>query len=237
MADEKPLVLHGRAQLLKPVITQIMAMHQLLEGKDIGAHYSVPVLAFQNHYEFHPQVTLVFKQTMAEANPSMTSTTDPDDIKEPVDGEISYRLVNETHETMTESKALLLAQKIKSKFAIPVCQWTKGVTNYTYWHDVKGYRFRIAASTEAMAKTLIEMTLDLAGEAPDWDLLREHIPKKTFPVKPLKKTIYGTLRRPPRRRPVETVRFKYAELHVWGVPRAITLVDLTGRRPSPLVIN
>ena len=237
MAEDKPFIVHGRAQLLKPVITQLMAMHQLLEGKDVGVNYSVPVLTFQNQFEFHPQVTLIFRQTLAEANPNMSSTTDADDIKQPVTGEISYRIINETHETMTEAKALAVAQKIKAKFAIPICQWTKGIINYTYWDERKGYKFRLATGNEAEARKLIEMVLDLSSESPDWDLLREHVPKKTYPVKPNKKQIYGTLRRPPRRRPEETIRFKYAEMHVWGVPHAITLVDITGTRPRPLVVN
>lgn len=214
-----------------------MALHQLLDGKDIGANYSIPVLTFQNQFEFHPQVTLVFKQTLAEANPNMTETTDADDLKEPVTGEISYRIINETHETMTEGKALALAQKIKAKFAIPVCQWTKGIINYTYWDEKKGYKFRLATGAEAEARRLIEMVLDLASQSPDWDLLREHIPKATYPVKPNKKLIYGLVKRPPRRRPEETVKFKYAEMHVWGVPKAITLVDISGKRHNPLIVN
>lgn len=68
-------------------------------------------------------------------------------------------------------------------------------------------------------------------------MLREHIPKKLYPVKPNKELIYGKQKRPPRRRPVETVKFKYAEMHVWGIPSAITLVDITGNRPAPLVTN
>lgn len=235
MAAPDQLILHGRAQLLKPVITEILALHQFMHGKDIGSNYSIPVNTFQDFFDFHPQVTLVFQQTYGEANPN--ATPDPDDIKRPVDGEISYRIMGETYETMTPEKALAIAQKIKAKFAIPICQWNKGVFIYTYLDERKGYKFKIYSASEAQARTLIEMTLDLAGETPNWDLLREHISKKNYPVKPDKKTIYGVVKRTPRRRPIETVRFKYAEMHVWGVPTAITLVDTTGRRHNPLVTN
>ena len=239
MADDdiKPLVVQGRAQLLRPVITQVLAMRQMLRGKDIGEMYTTPVLSFQSQFEFHPQVSLVFRQTLGEANRSSGATTDPEDMKKPVEGLISYRLMNETHETMNPDKAYTLAQKIKAKFAVPVCTWDKGITNYTYWDDPKGYKFRILAATEAEARRLIEMTLDLAGESPSWDLLREHIPKATYPVKPNKEFIYGKSKRPPRRRPVETVKFKYAEMHVWGVASAVTLVDVSGLRLNALVRN
>lgn len=235
MAGSGQFILHGRAQLLKPVITQILALHQLLDGKDIGINYTTPVVSFQTQFEFHPQITLVFKQTYQEANPN--ATPDPDDIKQPTAGEISYRIMNETHETMTPAKALIIAQKLKAKFAIPICEWNKGVLIFTYWDDAKGYRFRIQVANEAVARTLIEMTLDLASETPNWDLLRESKSSASYPVKPNKKTIYGQLKRPPRRRPVETVKFKYAEMHVWGRPHAVTLVDTTGKRKDPLVTN
>lgn len=233
--DEKPLVLRGSPTALKGIVSEVLAIRQMLLGKDIGSFYTTPVTSFQNHFEFHPQVTLVFKQTMAEANATATSQTDPDDLKNPVDGEISFRLMDETHTTMTEAKALVIAQKIKTVFATPICVWTKGINIYTYLDDRKGYRFRMLCDTEAMARKLIELTLDIRTETPNWDLLRESIPKKTYPVKPPKEQIYGTPRRPPRRRPIEAVRFKYAEMHVWGIPTAITLVDLTGRRLAPLV--
>lgn len=238
MADlEKPLVLRGSPAMLKGIVSEVLAIRQLLLGKDVGNLYTTPVVSFQDQFEFHPQVTLVFKQTMAEANATATSQTDPDDLKEPTKGEISFRLMGETHTTMTPEKALALAQKIKAKFAIPVCQWNKGINNYTYWDEKKGYKFKILANVEAVARTLIEMTLDIQGHTPEWELLRESIPKKTYPVKPPKELIYGQQKRPPRRRPVETVRFKYAEMHVWGVPDAITLVDITGNRGGALVTN
>lgn len=235
--DEKPLVLRGSPAMLKGLVSEVLAIRQLLLGKDMGNLYTTPVVSFQNQFEFHPQVTLVFKQSKAEANATATSQTDPEDLKEPVEGQISFRIMNETHTTMTPDKALVLAQKIKAKFTIPVCQWNKGINNYTYWDESKGYKFRIAADVEAVARTLIEMTMDISGNTPNWDLLREHIPKKQYPVKPNKELIYGEQKRPPRRRPVETVRFKYAEMHVWGKPTAVTLVDITGSRPAPLVTN
>lgn len=238
MADsQKPLVLRGSPATLKGIVSQVLAIRQMLLGKDMGNLYTTPVVSFQNQFEFHPQVTLVFKQTKAEAEATASSQTDPEDRKEPVEGQISFRLMDETHTTMTPEKALVLAQKIKAKFAIPVYQWNKGIINYTYFDEKKGYKFRIAADVESVARNLIEFTLDIRGNTPDWDLLREHIPKKLYPVKPNKELIYGKQKRPPRRRPVEIVKFKYAEMHVWGIPTAVTLVDITGNRPNPLVIN
>ena len=31
-----PIILKGNSKLLKPVITQIMALHQMIEGIDVG---------------------------------------------------------------------------------------------------------------------------------------------------------------------------------------------------------
>lgn len=234
MADnEENIVLQGTKLELMELIPQLMTMYQLIKGRDIGHVYGVPVTTFQDTYEFAPQVKLMFYQTAAEAR---ASSIEDSDEKPPVTGEITFKVTNETHETMTEVKAIKLAQSIKTKFVTGnLFTWQKGKQIVTYLDKLKGYDFRLYVISEIEARKIIEQTLDIQNHTPDWEKLTVHTSQKQFPDRPSKKLIYGVLRRPPRRRPVEVARFRYAELHIYGVPNAITLIDTTGRRSTGLI--
>lgn len=227
MPEEK-ITLRGTRQELMELIPQVTAMYQLIKGRDIGHVYGVPVTTFQDLYEFAPQVKLMFYQTKLEAG----------DDNPPATGEINFRITGETHETFNEAKALLLANKINEKFAVgSVFIWHKGKQIVSYVDKAKGYKFQLYVPDETEGRRIIEQVLDIRGHSPDWDLLTISKSTKAYPDTPPKKIIYGQSRRTPRRRPVENIRFRYAELHIWGLTSAVTLVDTTGYRPNPLVVS
>lgn len=218
--------LQGTKQELMELIPQILAFRQLIAEKDIGNIYGIPVTTFQDKFEFYPQVKLFFSQTRGEAGDKPAAT-----------GEITFRLMNETEKTINEAKAKVIAEKIKNKFAKPrPFVWRKGKRIATYMDQKKGYRFRLYVVDETEARRIIENVLDIRGQPPNWDKFSISESKKSFPEIPDRELIYGATRRLPRRRPREDIKFRYAELHVWGVPQAITLVDAVGSRPDPLIL-
>lgn len=225
MAEPEEIKLQGTTEELIELIPQLMAFKQLLGSRNLGNLYTIPTTTFQDTFEFHPQVKLVFYKSEAE-----------DESKQRTYGEISFRIMNETHETYNEIKAKALAEKIRVKFASPRSfEWHKGKLNSFYEDKKKGYRFRLLVNGEAEARRIIENTLDLQNHNPEWKRLRISQSLDEYPEIPEKEVIYGQPRRLPRRRPVEIVKFKYAELHIWGIPQAISLVDTTGYRATPLV--
>lgn len=189
--------------------------------------YGVPVTTFQEEIKFYPQVRLLFLEDYSRV----------DEGYEQVKAEITIRLAKETETTMTPAKAKVLATKIKNLFATNNgFSWKKGHEKWTYYDKSKGYDLRVLAWNETEAKKIIEQVLDIQGHTPDWSAcLGQAVKKRSFATIPGKHYVYGKLRRKPRDRPVAYVRFRYAELKIWGMAHDVTLVDLTGIKRNALV--
>ncbi len=226
MESDKRIILKGSSKLLRPAITQTLAIYQLLQENMDRGLYTIPVTTFQDHYTFAPQIKLVFYQLIDE-----TRNGSPR-----VQGEITYRVIGETEETFTEANARIRAQKIKTLFTDPeLFVWQKGKDIATYLDRKDGYDFRLYVKNELEARKIITQVMAIENKFPNWDNLRLSISRATYPEIPGTKRIYGLQRRLPRRRPLEDIKFRYAELHLWGLPKPVTLVDTFGNREKPLV--
>lgn len=225
-ADQPRIILRGNTKLLRPIITQLLAINQLLESKDIGSYYGIPVTTFQDTYRFHPQIKLMFYQTKAE-----TKNNNP-----PVYAEITYRLMEETAETFTTANASTRAQAIKRLFVDPgLFVWKKGKKVVSYRDEKNGYKFKLLVRSKEEGKRIITQVMAIENKIPDWKFLSHTESDATFSEIPESKSILGKQRRMPRRRPLEDVKFRYAELHLFGLTNAMTLLDTTGRRGTPLI--
>jgi hypothetical protein len=190
--------------------------------------YSIPSLDFQDHVRFKPQITLFFSEDIEDVDPGYTRVT----------GEISVRL-KESIDTLSNADVNTLATKIKTLFGTGKgFAWKKGKQLYAYVDTEKGYRLKILAPNESEAKKVIEQTLDIQSHSPDWDNLNQSVavnPAQKYPTIPPKKTILGKSRKMPRRRPVATVYFRYALLHLYGLPNPIVLIDKSFKYDNPII--
>ena len=186
--------------------------------------YGLPVTTFQEENKFSPQVQLYF----------LEPTQRTDSGYPQVEGEISFRLTESQYENITPAEAKSLATRIKSVMATPPFVWKKGRTICSYKDHAKGYRLKLFVTSETEARRVIEQVLDIRNHTPDWENLTVHESRKSFPITPPNKTIYGKSRKTPRQRPRADVRFRYAALHLYGLPNPITLVDATGTRRQAL---
>lgn len=181
--------------------------------------YGIPTTSFHDSVAFLPQVRLFFRE-------------DGDDVEEdysPVTSEITFRLMGETPQTMTEVKANRLGEKIKDIFAANKgYRLKRGRTKMTYLDKEKGYDFRLLVWDKLEGKQLITNVLDIQRHKPNWDNLSVIEREKTYPIIPSKETIFGKSRRKPRERPVAYVRFRWAELKLHGLVKDIILCDMTG---------
>lgn len=207
-----------RTLLFWVVLGQAEALHPPI--------YAIPSDRYQQSVKFAPQVVLYFKE-------------DSEDVEEgyaPIDAEISFRVMDKTSSSITESDARNLANKIKLEFANNGgYRWHKGRTKLSYRDKEKGYQFSVNAYSDTVGKTVIEKVLNIQGHALDLNNLSIAQLGDNPPTIPPTELIYGKSRRVARKRPVGWVRFVYAELHVWGMPNAVTLLDRSGRRKNPLV--
>jgi hypothetical protein len=181
--------------------------------------YGIPVADYDAEITYRPHVSLYFSE-------------DPDQYipeRQPVRALISFRLMDETSASMTEAKARVIAQKIRTEFAASNgYRWRKGKIIVTYRDRSKGYELKLFAYNETEAREVINKVLDIQGHTLDNEFLRINESRADFPVNPGNQMVYGKQRPKPRRRPTTYVRFTKATLQLWGMTKGEVLVDLTG---------
>ena len=181
--------------------------------------YGMPIEGYQEKVTFRPQVHLFFRQDIS-ATPSG---------RRAVEGQISFRLMNETSATMTETKARILATRIKNEFALSNGYvWKKGNKKYTYLDKDDGVDLRILSISQTEAVELIKKILDVLQYVYDENNLQEIEPKRNSENNPQGTNfVYGKQRKKARWRPTANIRFRYASLTVHGMQNRIVLVDRT----------
>lgn len=170
--------------------------------------------------KYRPQIQLFFKESVTAA------TYDPD--FRPVTGEISFRLMDETSESISRNKAEQLALKIKNIFTNPLLVWEKGWYYSSYTDVEKGYRLKLLSKSSAESKRIINKILDIQGHSFNSSKYAFNDHERTFSASPPTQRIYGRQRKMSRDRPRANVRFQYAKLFVFGLANAINLVDASG---------
>lgn len=213
----KKIILKGTTEDLKPIVTHLLAMNQMLESKDIGTIYGEPSHEFQARRRFKPQVELFFLE-------------DEQDVVlgyRQVEGQIKFRIFNEEFDTISKAEATALGQKIKAVFgANGGYVWVKGKEMWSYTDWDKGYQLQLLCRSEAGARSLASAVLSIQNhtlEATKFQLTKNQDELTKYPYTPPTKTIMGESVRMPRYRPNVEVRFKYAALHVYGLPNPILL--------------
>jgi len=167
-------------------------------------------------FTFRPEVDMLFYKSVYLGNGKY------DKFKV----ELSYKLVNETSESITPAKNRIRAERIKRLFAEPTrFIWHKGRLRFTYFDIPNGYNLRILATTETEAKRIIEQVLDIENKSPNWDRFGTHTPERQAETTPRTKRIYGENREVPRWRPTENVPFVRATMKIHGIPTPVPLVD------------
>lgn len=191
--------------------------------------YGIPVTNFQEHFRFLPQIQLYFLEDAQDVDQGYTA----------VAGEVSFRLRNETAQTLTMPGLMMLANRIKNIFATGNGYiWRKGRGQLTYTDMKKGYKLKVYCLNEAEGKQLIAKVLDVQTDIPNWEYSnysQNLEPAEAFPIVPGVQTILGKPRKIPRRRPVARVRFQYALVHIHGLPNPICLVDRVNRYREALI--
>lgn len=226
--DEETIILAGSAEMLKPVIVETLANHQLIANRDIGTVYNYDPDRSAPKRATKPHVVLEFLQSKKEKTGNRLLT-----------GRISFRLMNKTAQTLTVEEVKHIGERIKAKFGHPQYLWNKGKILVTYTDWDKGYQLELLVPDENEGRKIIEQVLDIQGHSPDWENMNINKPAEPlakYPNKAEKEIILGKTIEMPQRRGVGRVLFQYAYIKLDGVP-PINLFDLTGRRSKPVVPN
>lgn len=209
-------------------MTQLRMMlfwFNLRRAKDLqGNFYGMPLQDVQASRKYRPQIKLFFLE-------HLTGVDEEEDYPA-VTGEITFRLMTKTSQTLTKSDLTTYANEIKSTFATPAYKWNKGKDMATYTDKEKGYQLQLLVKNKTDAKELITKILGIQDHTPNWKYLNykaNEEPTEAFPTIPQKEAILGKQHKLPRTRPVATVVFQYATCHVHGLPNPICLIDRSGK--------
>lgn len=209
---------------------QIVLMRQWLfevtAGHAASLHppiYGIPLTDYEPDRKFKPQVKLMF----GGLDPGNTNGTNRNAL---ITGEITFRLMNETSESINRSKAVTLALNIKQEFTRPqLFTWRKGWFKATYQDLERGYDLRLLVRDELAAKDLCRKVVGIQNHPFDEDFFQFVLHDRNYPTDPGTHRVYGQTIKKPRRRPRVDVQFRYAQLLIWGRGKAVNLVDTTGR--------
>ncbi|MDG2992432.1 hypothetical protein L3556_16050 [Candidatus Synechococcus calcipolaris G9] len=188
--------------------------------------YGLPTDQYQEQQTFRPLVKLHFRQD-PEAVPSDRS---------PVRADVSFRLRNETYQTITPAKLTQLANRIKVQFGGGEgWRWSRGKKLITYKQPENGFNFQIYALSQAEAVGLIQKICAVAEVPYDASLIVEHSSSQNYPeLGPPAVILQESIRLPARRR-TAFVRFRWASISIWGLTHDRVLVARATDRRNPIV--
>lgn len=168
-------------------------------------------------FEHRPTITLYFLQDLDAV---------PDGMRA-VPGRISFKLVNETSDTITTVKLKEIAREIKAQFALGNGHiWKKGKEKVTYLDKKDGLDLRILCLNKTEGIELVQKVCNVVDRAYDPDKLQHLDPNKASITNPIgTDLILGQRVKKRRWRPVANVRFLYATAKISGLENAIPLVD------------
>lgn len=197
-----------------------IARNQLFNQYTTYARDQIPIVAgslldeIDASIAYKPKITLYFKEDEDDADPGYR----------PARMEVSWRLVDETTQTITKAKLTTIANKIKTSFGTGSGYLFRKGRKLVIYHKLShGYKLTLRARDLAEGKNLIREILSLNGHSLDDEILKiSQVDNETeaFPYNPGTQNILGKRRSKPRKRPMVNVKFRYAyaTINGWGKP-------------------
>jgi|GEM_PF-3491332 len=178
-----------------------------------------------------PEIRLYFKELLSEVEPGYDQLA----------CQTSFRLMNETQQSLTKTVQLSYAQKIQTQFARPTVYTRKaGQTMYSYADWDIGVQFQLLLRSDTDAEDLVTRLLAIQGETIDLALLnvsQNKNPTVAYPTIPPTTTIAGKTYKQKRVRPTWIGNYQYATLRIPGLSSVIVLHDSTGAKKNALLRN
>jgi hypothetical protein len=210
-------------------LIRVILYYVVIKGYGIPEIYSIPISLINDGLRYRPQIHLQFYESARFIRDGIS----------PVDSQIKFRLMTEKTETLSQADALNYANKIKTLFGSGAgFTWARGKNMFSYSDGLRGYNFQLLVQTEAEGQRICTRVLEVQNHTPDWQLANYKVnlePSQAYPANPPNKIILGKSTRAKHRRPITTLNFKQAFLHVEGLPKPIVLYDKTQHYKKALV--
>lgn len=186
--------------------------------------YGIPVQEYQREIKFKPQVRLYFREPYNKDKHNTGTSR--------VNGEITFRLVNESSDTISRTKAEKLAREIKNEFAKPIFTWEKGWYKSTYLDLENGYDLRILVKSKTEGERIVKQVLKIQNHTFVKDNFQFIQHDRNYPINPGTHRVYGQTVQKWRKRPLAGLKFSYAQLLIHGRIKPVNLVSVGGRLKS-----
>jgi|SRR6476469_3260887 len=172
----------------------------------------------------HPKIYLYFQEDRPKSG------------ARPKKGIISFRLMNQTDDSISIGDLKKLANKISEIFGkSPGYLWEKGkrYANYNHWE--LGYKLQLLSPSPGEGEKLIRDILKIQGH--EFNKARMTYSQnqdeaKAFPAKTTKKRVLGEEVSLPNRRPNCKVRFQYAAVELQALKQKIVLFSRDSDNPT-----
>lgn len=178
--------------------------------------YGIPVQELQRNVKYKPQVKLFFREKLDKNTDNSRNTL--------ATGEITFRLMDESSESINRTKVEKLATNIKREFGTPIFTWEKGWYKATYLDSVHGYDLRLLVKSKAEAIRIIKQVLQIQTHVFNNDYFQYVEHDRSYSLNPGTHKVYGSTVKKIIQRPRVDVRFKYAQLLIHGRINSINLV-------------
>jgi hypothetical protein len=188
--------------------------------------YGIPVQEYQRDSKFKPQIKLYFKEPY--------SIEKHGDGTEQVRGEIGFRIMNKTADTISRADAVEYAREIKAEFATPPLIWKKGKYKCTYLDLDNGFDLRLLCVSKAEGISTVQSVLKILDKTYSDNNFQFIENTKEFPANPGTHRVYGKQVQKFRQRPTADVKFTHAQLLIPGQIKPVNLVGLNGRLRSAI---
>lgn len=209
--------------------------NQLFNQYTTYARDQIPIVAgslldeIDANVTYKPKITLYFKEDEDDVDPG----------HKPARMEVSWRLIDETTQTITKAKLTTIANKIRTNFGSGSGYlFKRGRKFVSYSKLSEGYNFRLRARSFAEGKNLIREILLMNSHTLDSEILKMSEvdnEAEAFPYNPGTVTLFGKRRSMPRKRPMVNVKFKYAYATVNGWGKPVYLYSKNYYAPDALV--
>lgn len=185
--------------------------------------YGIPSTDFHISNTIYPQVKIHLREDKVAA---------ASNSRRPARSEVSFRWRETDYSTTNVNQ---LVTKIVADLVNPLAFYKRGRTLYSYVDKQLGYYFNVTADSEADAKKIIELVIRIQDDTePDWTKnFKSHPDEKNYSTQETVRVMGETVKKP-KKRPIATVKFAYAELFIPGLTKPIILVDRTGTKKGAL---
>jgi hypothetical protein len=182
----------------------------------------LPLLDWVRETTYKPQIKLYFREIYNHEKHLVQGL-------QQVRGEISFRIMNKTAETISRTDSIEYAREIKAALVTTNFVWSKGHFKCTYIDLENGYDLRLLVTSKTEGIAIITAVLKILDKSYSDDNFQYIENTKIFPENLGTHRVYGQTVKKWRKRPIANCKLSHAQLLIPGQVKPINLVSV-GKR-------